>query len=103
MNAHFYFIKTLCRMRTVLINRLMFLKGVPVKTEHLLLKIKQVGMLEDPRPEKFCKMEGYTDLVRNVMINYYAYLSQDLTLRYIFPQADLQVKKIIRYTINLEK
>ena len=93
MNSHFYFIKTLFRMLTVLINLLMFLKGAPVTIEHLPMKRKQVGMLEDPRPEKFRKMEGYTDLVRNVMINYCAYSSHDLALRYIFPQADLQVKK----------
>ena len=93
MNAHSYFIKTLFRMLTILIDRLMFLKGAPVTIEHLPMKRKQVGMLEDPRPEKFRKMEGYTDLVRNVMINYCAYSSHDLALRYIFPQADLQVKK----------
>ena len=61
------------------------------------MKRKQVGMLEDPLPEKFRKMVGYTDLVRNVMINYCAYSSHDLALRYIFPQADLQVKIIQWY------
>ena len=80
----------------------MFLKGAPVTIEHLPMKRKQVGMLEDPRPEKFRKMEGYTDLVRNVMINYCAYSSHDLALRYIFPQADLQVKKNNKYKINFE-
>ena len=80
-------------MLTVLINLLMFLKGAPVIIEHLPMKRKQVGMLEDPWPEKFRKMEGYIDLVRYVIINYCAYLSQDLVLRYIFLQADLQVKK----------
>ena len=77
----------------MLIDRLMFLKGAPVTIEHLPMKRKQVGMLEDPLPEKFRKMVGYTDLVSNVMINYCAYSSHDLALRYIFPQADLQVKK----------
>ena len=80
-------------MLTMLIDRLMFLKGAPVTIAHLPMKRKQVGMLEDPLPEKFRKMVGYTDLVRNVMINYCAYSSHDLALRYIFPQADLQVKK----------
>ena len=75
-------------MLTVLIHLLMFLQGAPVTIEHLPVKRKQVGMLEDPRPEKFRKMEAYTDLVRNVMINYCAYSSQDPALRYIFPQAD---------------
>ena len=35
MNAVSYFIKTLFRMLTVLIDRLMFLKGAPVTIEHL--------------------------------------------------------------------
>ena len=68
MNSHSYFIKTLFRMLTVLINLLMFLKGAPVPIEHLPMKRIQVGLLEDHRPEKFRKMEGYTDLVRNVMM-----------------------------------
>ena len=51
----------------------MCLKGAPVTIKHLPMKRKQVGMLEDPWPEKFRKMAGYTDLVRNVIINYCAY------------------------------
>ncbi|CAC5411789.1 unnamed protein product [Mytilus coruscus] len=36
-------------------------------------------------------MEGFTDYVRNTMINFCSQSSQDLTLRYIFPAADIQV------------
>ena len=36
-------------------------------------------------------MEGYTDFVRNAMVNYCANTSEVLALRYIFPRADLQV------------
>lgn len=35
-------------------------------------------------------MEGYTDFVRNTMVNYCANTSEDLALRYIFPRAVLQ-------------
>ena len=48
-------------------------------------------ILDDPRPEKYRKMEGYTDFVRNAMVNYCANTSEDLAFRYIFPRADLQV------------
>ena len=48
-------------------------------------------ILDDPRPEKYRKMEGYTDFVRNAMVNYCANTSEDLALRYIFPRAVLQV------------
>jgi len=48
-------------------------------------------ILDDPRPDKYRKMEGYTDCVRNAMVNYCANTSEDLALRYIFPRADLQV------------
>lgn len=64
-----------------------------VKIESLPMKRKRDGILENPRPEKFRKMEGYTDFVRNVMVNYCAHTSQDLALRYIFPPANLQVPK----------
>ncbi|MES1923339.1 hypothetical protein MHBO_004900 [Bonamia ostreae] len=57
------------------------------------MKRKRDDILEDPRPEKFRKMEGYTYFVRNVMVNYCAHTSQGLALRYIFPPANLQVPK----------
>lgn len=54
------------------------------------------NILDDPRPEKYRKMEGYTDFVRNAMVNYCANTSEDLAfLRYIFPRADLQVFIVI--------
>lgn len=76
-----------------LVTHLIFIKGAPVKIESLPMKRKRDDILEDPRPEKFRKMEGYTYFVRNVMVNYCAHTSQGLALRYIFPPANLQVPK----------
>jgi hypothetical protein len=53
--------------------------GAPVKIENLPFKRKAVNdILDDPRPEKYRKMEGYTDFVRNAMVNYCANTSEDL-------------------------
>jgi hypothetical protein len=44
--------------------------GAPVKIENLPFKRKAVNdILDDPKPEKYRKMEGYTDFVRNAMVN----------------------------------
>lgn len=71
------------------------LKATPVKIESLPRKRRQDSILDDPRPEKFRKMEGYTDYVRNVIVNYCAHTSQDLAFRYIFPRANFQVVKCL--------
>lgn len=71
------------------------LKAAPVKIESLPRKRRQDSILDDPRPKKFRKMEGYTDLVRNVIVNYCAHTSQDLAFRYIFPQANFQIVKCL--------
>lgn len=68
-------------------------KGASVKIESLPRKRRQDSILDDPRPEKFRKMEGYTDYVRNVIMNSCDYTSQDLAFRYIFPRANFQVVK----------
>lgn len=56
------------------------LKAAPVRIESLPRKRKQDSISDDPRPEKVRKMEGYTDYVRNVIVNYCAHTSQDLAL-----------------------
>lgn len=71
------------------------LKAAPVKIESLPRKRRQDSILDDPRPKKFRKMEGYTDLVRNVIMNYSAHTSQDLAFRYIFPRANFQIVKCL--------
>lgn len=71
------------------------LKAAPVKIESLPRKRRQNSILDDPRPEKFRKMEGYTDLVKNVIVNYCAHTSQDLAFRYIFPRANFQIVKCL--------
>lgn len=71
------------------------LKAAPVKIESLPRKRRQDSILDDPRPKKFRKMEGYTDLVRNVIVNYCAHTSQDLAFRYIFPRANFQIVKCL--------
>lgn len=67
----------------------------PVKIESLPRKRRQDSILDYPRPEKFRKMEGYTDLVRNVIVSYCAHRSQDLAFRYIFPRANFQIVKCL--------
>lgn len=71
------------------------LKAAPVKIASLPRKRRQDSILDDPRPKKFRKMEGYTDLVRNVIVNYCAHTSQDLAFRYIFPRANFQIVKCL--------
>lgn len=71
-----------------------------------LAKRKPTEILEDPRPQKYRNMEGFTDHVRNTMINFCSQSSQDLTLRYIFPAADnhIQVQwKLMVKKKNLKK
>lgn len=47
-------------------------------------------MLADPRPMKYRNMPGYSDHVRNVVLNYCASTSMDIGLRYIYQKADLR-------------
>ena len=48
-------------------------------------------MLDDPRPAKYRKMEGYQDRVRNILINYTAKTSEDLAFKYLHKKANVQV------------
>ncbi|XP_063436162.1 uncharacterized protein LOC134717599 [Mytilus trossulus] len=77
-----------------------YYNGAPVKIEKLA-KRKPTEILEDPRPQKYRNMEGFTDHVRNTMINFCSQSSQDLTLRYIFPAADIQTAQLDHAYLSL--
>lgn len=63
-----------------------------VQIENLPYKRKPGNdILDYPRPDKYRKMEGYTDCVRNAMANYCANTSANIVLRCIFPRAELEV------------
>ncbi|KAK6181859.1 hypothetical protein SNE40_009637 [Patella caerulea] len=52
------------------------------------MKLKR--KFEDPRALKYKKVAGYEDHVRNCTINYCSNFTRDITLRFLFPKADLQ-------------
>ncbi|CAC5422087.1 MKL [Mytilus coruscus] len=63
----------------------------PVKTQSIPSKRKHLdSILDDPRPAKFHNLKGYNDHVRNSLINFCSTTSMDISLRYIYPKADLQ-------------
>ncbi|XP_021369785.1 uncharacterized protein LOC110460902 [Mizuhopecten yessoensis] len=65
--------------------------GKPIATENIPTKRKfSDDILQDPRPHKYRNNHGYTDFVRNMMINYCASSSQDIAMRYLHPSADIQ-------------
>lgn len=45
--------------------------------------------LDDPRPEKYRKMEGYESHVRSVVINFCSKTSMDIPMKYQFRKADV--------------
>lgn len=61
-----------------------------MKVENLPRKRSLDHSLDDPRPMKYRNSPGYNDYVRNVTINYVAATGHDLTIRYIFPVANLR-------------
>ncbi|CAC5380159.1 unnamed protein product [Mytilus coruscus] len=68
-----------------------FYNGSPVKTQSIPSKRKHLdSILDDPRPAKFHNLKGYNDHVRNSLINFCSTTSMDISLRYIYPKADLQ-------------
>ncbi|CAG2203849.1 unnamed protein product [Mytilus edulis] len=68
-----------------------FYNGSPVKTQNIPSKRKHLdSILDDPRPAKFQNLKGYNDHVRNSLINFCSTSSMDISLRYIYPKADLQ-------------
>lgn len=63
-------------------------EGSPIKAADLPSKRKCT--MDDPRPEKYRNAAGYEDHVRNVVINYCSEKSKDLTIRYLWPKADIK-------------
>lgn len=67
--------------------------GVPVRAEDISTKRKLTeDILSDPRPRKYRNNPGYCDFVRNSLINYCAFTSHDISMRYLHSKADIQVK-----------
>ncbi|XP_033727389.1 uncharacterized protein LOC117316737 [Pecten maximus] len=77
-------IERTCTENLMMFNRPKHLhKGYPVKAEDLNSKRKSSDFLHDPRPEKYRKMQGYQDRVRNLLINYTAQTSANIAFRYL--------------------
>lgn len=70
----------------------LFVSGSPVKAEKLPAK-RKLGpeYLADPRPLKYRNCQGYNDHVRNSVINFCSATSMDISLRYVYGKADIQV------------
>ncbi|XP_078331975.1 uncharacterized protein LOC144625336 isoform X3 [Crassostrea virginica] len=68
-------------------------EGKPIKAEDLpsKRKLNKDELLEDPRPAKYRRNEGYNDFVRSALINYCAHTSQDIALRYNYGSANIQI------------
>ncbi|ESO96052.1 hypothetical protein LOTGIDRAFT_160037 [Lottia gigantea] len=63
----------------------------PIKAQNLNVKnSKRRVSLDDPRPVKYIRMEGYEDHVRNLVLNYCSNHSKDLTFRFLYNKANLQ-------------
>ncbi len=70
---------------------LVSLLGSPVKAVDLEIQSRRQEIdLDDPRPPQYRGKEGYNDYVRNHIINYVAQTGEDITLRYLYPAADVQ-------------
>jgi hypothetical protein len=66
--------------------------GSPVKAEQLSSKRRVAeDFLDDPRPLKYRNDKGFNDRVRNIVFNYCSAFSKYISLRYIYPRADIQV------------
>jgi hypothetical protein len=60
------------------------LKSEQLKEEHAS------KLLFDPRPLEYRNMTGYSDFVRNHLINFVASSQCDISLRYLYPRANIQ-------------
>ncbi|XP_056019205.1 uncharacterized protein LOC125669865 [Ostrea edulis] len=66
-------------------------KGSPVKGEDLPRKRNLTDdFLNDPRPEHLKGVAGYSDRVRNMVLNHCAETSDNLTYRYLIEKANIQ-------------
>jgi hypothetical protein len=71
---------------------MLYITGSPVKAEKLPTKRKLAdAYLSDPRPEKYRNNPGYNDHVRNIITNYCSQSSADISYRYLYGKADIQV------------
>ena len=69
----------------------MIFTGSHIKAQNLPSRRKHIDtILDDPRPAKYRNMKGYNDHVRNTMLNYCSSTSMDISLRYIYPKANIQ-------------
>ncbi|VDI46737.1 Hypothetical predicted protein [Mytilus galloprovincialis] len=66
--------------------------GSPVKAEKLPTKRKLAPVyLADPRPLKYRNCPGYNDHIKNTVTNFCSVSSMDLSIRYLYEKADIQV------------
>lgn len=69
-----------------------FTTGSPVKAEDLPMKRRMTDdIFADPRPVKYRNNPGFSDRVRNMVVNHCSRSSENLAYRYLHSQADLQV------------
>ena len=62
--------------------------GSPVKAEDTPGAVRL--NMADPRPAHLRNVPGYNDFVRNMVINYCSDTSHDLSMKYLYPKANLQ-------------
>ncbi|XP_071180991.1 uncharacterized protein [Mytilus edulis] len=66
--------------------------GSPVKAEKLPTKRKLAPVyLADPRPLKYRNCPCYNDHIKNTVTNFCSVSSMDLSIRYLYEKADIQV------------
>ncbi|XP_056017128.1 uncharacterized protein LOC125680616 isoform X2 [Ostrea edulis] len=67
-------------------------RGSPVKAEKLPSKRKYASdFFDDPRPQKYRNDGSFNDRVRNIVTIYCSKTSKDLSIRYLYSRADIQV------------
>lgn len=69
------------------------LLGEAVEAEDIPTKKQDTEeFLDDPRPQKYRNMAGYNDFVRNQVTNFCAVASSNMSFRYLYQKADIQVQ-----------
>jgi hypothetical protein len=69
--------------------------GFPVKADDLPRKRRLTDdLFNDPRPEHLRDVAGYADRVQNMVLNYCAETSDNITFRNLIKKANIQVNSI---------
>ena len=69
-----------------------WITDTPMKAESMVTPTSKCRgkLLEDPRPPDMRSQPGYSDFVRNTIINYVAATQDDVAIRYLYEKADMQ-------------